>query len=106
MAWVIWGACAGHPAAPNASNQELSDKGRICSSSLPPSASTGGLKSPPRVQQGHLLLWAKLHHAHLSPGLELRVTNCPLRNTHLCNSNLCLHQQEEVENQIKSKMMQ
>lgn len=68
MTWVTWGACAGHPAAPNAPNRELSDRGESAPPLPPSSASAGDLESPPRVQQGHLLLWAKLQHCHLSPG--------------------------------------
>lgn len=30
---MTWAACTGHPAAPNASKQELRSKGGICSSS-------------------------------------------------------------------------
>lgn len=44
MAWVTQGACAGHSAAPHASNQELSNKGNLLL--LPPPASAGGLETP------------------------------------------------------------
>lgn len=89
MASVTQGDCAGHSAAPHASNQELSNKG----GSAPPlpQLSKLGAWKPLRDQQGRLLLWAELHHGHLSLALELRLTNCPLINPCLCNRDLCLH---------------
>lgn len=48
MTWVTWGACAGHPAAPNAPNRELSDRGESAPP-LPPLLSISwGFGKPPQ----------------------------------------------------------
>lgn len=89
---MTWEACAGYPAPPSASNQDLWNKGGICfSSHLSPRGSEPFL----RVQQGHL-----------SPGADLQMTKCPSVNTPLHNVDLCLHWQEKLKNQITMRVIQ
>lgn len=106
MTWVTWGACAGHPAAPNAPNRELSDRGESAPPLPPPLSISWGLGKPPKGPAKASASMGQAASLSSVPRLELWITNCPSINTHLRNSDLCLHQQEEAENQIKSKMMQ
>lgn len=73
MAWVTQGACAGHSAAPHASNQELSNKG---GSAPPPPQHQLGAWKPLRDQQGRLLLGRAASRSSV-PGLGASANKLP-----------------------------
>lgn len=86
MAWVTQGACAGHSAAPHASNQELSNKG---GSAPPPPQHQLGAWKPLRDQQGRLLLGRAASRSSV-PGLGASANKLPF-NKHMPVGQTCVY---------------